>query len=51
MATLNVSDKQKARVVTIQQVINKQLGTDQSQAQIVDMGMALLEEKYGVNAN
>jgi hypothetical protein len=49
MATLNVSDKQKQRVVLTVTALSKKLGTDLSQATIVDMGMAALEDKYQIN--
>jgi hypothetical protein len=49
MATLNVSDKQKQRVTENVARISEKLGTNLSQATVVDMGMALLEEKYGIN--
>lgn len=47
MATLNVSDKQKQRVVAVMALIKSSIGTEISQATAVDMGMALLEKEYG----
>jgi hypothetical protein len=49
MATLNVSDKQKQRVIENVTLVSEKLGTNLSQATVVDMGMALLEEKYKLN--
>lgn len=50
MATLNVSDKQKQRVIEVGSRVSKHLGTSLSQATVVDMGMAALEEKYSFQA-
>jgi Mor family transcriptional regulator len=49
MATLNVSDKQKQRVIETVKEVSKVLGTSLSQSTIVDMGMAALEDKYKLN--
>jgi hypothetical protein len=49
MATLNVSEKQKKRVVAVQALVATHLPVSVSQADVVDMGMALLEEKYKLN--
>lgn len=46
MATLNVSDKQKQRVKNVVALVNKHLPVTVSQADVVDMGMQLLENKY-----
>lgn len=48
VATLNVSSKQKDRVLHVQGLVNEALQTDLSQAQIVEMGLALLEAEYGI---
>lgn len=48
MATLNISDKQKQRVVENVSKLSIQLGTQLSQATVVDMAMAVLEEKYNL---
>lgn len=46
MATLNVSDKQKQRVVEAMALVQPQWPIKLSQADTVELGMALIEEKY-----
>lgn len=46
MATLNVSDKQKQRVIEALNLIQPQWPLKLSQADVVELGLALLEEKY-----
>lgn len=46
MATLNVSDKQKQRVVTAQKLVQPHFPINLSQADVVEIGISLIEEKY-----
>lgn len=46
MATINVSEPQKEMVVKAVDLVSEKLGTGMSQAQIVEMGIDLLIEKY-----
>jgi len=46
MATLNVSDEQKQRVIRVRELVARHFPVKISQADVVDMGMAALEEKY-----
>lgn len=47
MATLNVSDQQKQRVIKVVELIQPHFPDMKiSQAVVVNMGMALLEDKY-----
>lgn len=46
MATLNVSDKQKQHVVKVQKLVDQYFPVKISQADVVEMGMVLVEEKF-----
>ncbi len=46
MATVNISDYQKERIKEAIELVNKKLGTEMSQAQVIEMGTMLLIEKY-----
>jgi hypothetical protein len=50
MATLNISDKQKERVVAAQKLVQPHFPINLSQADVVEIGIALIEKRYAKNA-
>lgn len=46
MATINVSDDQKQRLLAIMPVVQKQFPIKLSQADVFEIGISLLEIKY-----
>jgi hypothetical protein len=51
MATLNISEEQKKRVIAAQEIAQPHFPIKLSQADVVEIGMSLIEEKYKSSTN